>query len=419
PTAPHLPALIDVGQGESALAELADAGLAVSIGGHHRLTAGALELLLPHWPARGSVDGAAQHFAWWVGHSSVSLGQIAAEAEVVIGVLLADRTAGRHEAVVRLARAAAPALALSLRWGAWERALQLGLEAARRTASKADEAWFHHELGVYAICAQESSQAIAELETALTLRAVAGEQRGVASARRMLDLLRAEGRQLPGAQPAAAAPARGPVIRKIAARVPSGLRSGRRRRVAVASAAVLTLGVLSTAVAMSVTGPGEQRTNDPHSRLDQDDTGSNGQVPLPHASTGAPSTAGADAPGGSPAASATSAEPSASGSATHSPSASASASASASKKPSRSPGATESDVPQQPQPSQPAPGDPQPPVQPPGPGPKPSQPPGPQPSQPPAPSSSPSASTPPTTTPPSSTPTTTPPSSTPTSTKSP
>lgn len=117
PTAPHLPALIDVGQGEGALHELADAGLAVSIGGHHRLTAGALDLLAPHWPARGSVDGAAQHFAWWVGHSSVSTGQIAAEAEVVIGVLLADRAAGRPAAVVRLARAAAPALALALRWG--------------------------------------------------------------------------------------------------------------------------------------------------------------------------------------------------------------------------------------------------------------------------------------------------------------
>ncbi|MEU8515809.1 ATP-binding protein [Kitasatospora sp. NPDC048722] len=390
PTAPHLPALIDVGQGESALAELADAGLAVSIGGHHRLTAGALELLLPHWPARGSVDGAAQHFAWWVGHSSVSLGQIAAEAEVVIGVLLADRTAGRHEAVVRLARAAAPALALSLRWGAWERALQLGLEAARRTGSKADEAWFHHELGVYAICAQEPSQAIAELETALTLRAVVGEQRGVAAARRMLDLLRAEGRQLPGPQPAAA-PARGPVIRKIAARVPSGLRSSRRRRVAVASAAVLTLGVLSTAVAMSVTGPGEQRPNDPHSRLDQDDTGTGGQVPLPHSSTGAATTAGADAPGSSPAANGTSPEPSASGSATHSPT--ASASASASKKPSRSPGASGSDAPQQPQP--PAPGDPQPPTQQPGP----PQPPATHPSQPPVPS--------PTTSSPSPTPTTT------------
>ncbi|MFJ2575771.1 ATP-binding protein [Kitasatospora aureofaciens] len=367
PTAPHLPALIDVGQGESALAELADAGLAVSIGGHHRLTAGALELLAPHWPARGCVDGAAQHFAWWVGHSSVSLPQIAAEAEVLIGVLLADRTAGRHEAVVRLARAAGPALALSLRWGAWERVLQLGLEAARRTGAKADEAWFHHELGVYAICVREPSRAVAELETALTLRAAVGEQRGVAAAGRMLDLLRADGRQLPGAEPAAAAPARGPVIRKIAAKVPSSLKSGRRRRIVVASAVLLTLGVLGTAVGMSVAGPGEHKANDPHGQLDDGSGTTGGQLPLPHPSISPSSTAGsgADGPGSSPAAGGTSPEPSASGSGTHSPS----ASASASKKPSRSPGATGTDTPQQPQPQQPAPGQPQPPVQQPGPGP--------------------------------------------------
>ncbi|MFJ9841229.1 ATP-binding protein [Kitasatospora sp. NPDC101155] len=361
PTAPHLPALIDVGQGESALAELSDAGLAVSIGGHHRLTAGALDLLAPHWPARGCVDGAAQHFAWWVGHSSVSLEQIAAEAEVVIGVLLADRNSGRHEAVVRLARAAAPALALALRWGAWERVLQLGLEAARRTGAAVDQAWFHHELGVYAICVQQPSRAIAELETALTLRASAGEQRGVAAARRMLDLLRADGRQLPAAA-VAAAPGRGPVIRKIAARVPAGLkaRAGKRRRVVVASAAVLTFGVLGTAVAMSITGPDEHKGNDPHGRLDDVGATGNAPMPLPSASS-SPGTAGT---GGtepsSPAATETSPEPSASGSASHSPS------ASPTRKPSSSPGATGSGAPQQPQPQQPAPGQPQPPVQQPG-----------------------------------------------------
>ncbi|MET8624985.1 ATP-binding protein [Kitasatospora sp. NPDC004669] len=358
PTAPHLPALIDVGQGESALAELADAGLAVSIGGHHRLTAGALELLTPHWPARGCVDGAAQHFAWWVGHSSVSLEQIAAEAEVVIGVLLADRTAGRHEAVIRLARAAAPALALALRWGAWERVLQLGLEAARRTGSTVDQAWFHHEAGVHAICVQQPSRAIAELETALTLRASAGEQRGVAAARRMLDLLRAEGRQLPAAA-VAAATGRGPVIRKIAARVPAGLkaRTGKRRRVVVASAAVLTFGVLGTAVAMSVTGPDEHKGNDPHGRLDDVGDTKNTPMPLPSASSspGKAGTGGAEP--GSPAGTSASAEASASGSASHSPS------ASPTRKPSSSPGATGSDAPQQPQPQQPAPGQPQPPVQ--------------------------------------------------------
>ncbi|MER7668683.1 ATP-binding protein [Kitasatospora sp. NPDC096128] len=354
PTAPHLPALIDVGQGESALAELADAGLAVSIGGHHRLTAGALELLVPHWPARGSVDGAAQHFAWWVGHSSVSLAQIAAEAEVLIGVLLADRTAGRHDAVVRLARAAAPALALSLRWGAWERVLQLGLEAARRTGSTVDQAWFHHEAGVLAICLQQPSRAIAELETALTLRATIGEQRGVASARRMLDLLRADGRQLPAA--AAAAPSRGPVIRKIAARVPAGLkaRAGKRRRVVVASAALLTFGVLGTAVAMSLTGPEEPKGKEPHGQLDQ--VGENGDAPAPLPSAdNSPGPSGA--PGtepGAPTGTGTSPEPSASGSASRSPS------ASPSKRPSASPGATGLDAPQG-QSQQPVPGQPQPP----------------------------------------------------------
>ncbi|WP_316526256.1 ATP-binding protein [Kitasatospora brasiliensis] len=338
PTAPHLPALIDVGQGEAALAELADAGLAVSVDGHHRLTAGALELLAPHWPARGCVDGAAQHFAWWVGHSSVTLEQIAAEAEVVVGVLLADRAAGRHDAVVRLARAAAPALALSLRWGAWERVLELGLEAARRTASPVDQAWFHHEAGVYAICVRQPSRAIAELETALTLRAAAGEQRGVAAAGRMLDLLRAEGRQLPAAAPAVAAPGRAPVIRKIAARVPAGLKSSRRRRVAVVSTAVLALGVFGTAVAMSMSGPDAAKGTDP--RDGRPDHGSGAQespYPLPTGSGGA-GTAGAGP--GSPAGQGSGQGPTVSGSASHA------SSASPTHRLSSSPGAGESQAPQ-------------------------------------------------------------------------
>ncbi|MFF0412854.1 ATP-binding protein [Kitasatospora sp. NPDC004745] len=362
PTAPHLPALIDVGQAESALAELVDAGLAVSIGGHHRLTAGVLELLAPHWPARGCLDGAAQHFAWWVGHSSVSLEQVAAEAEVLIGVLLADREAGRHEAVVRLARAAAPALALSLRWGAWERVLELGLEAARRSGSATDQAWFHHESGVHAFCVREPSRAMAELETALTLRATAGEQRGVAAARRMLDLLRADGRQLEAAP--APAPTRRPVIRAIANKVPSRLRASRRRRVITASAAVLALGALTTAVALSATGPEQHQGNDPHSRLDEPGGAQDAPLPVPHTS-GSPATPGAtgtDA-SSSPAADGTSPEPSASGSASRSPS------ASPSRKPSRGPSssASESAQPSQPPSQQPTPGQSQPPAPPTGP----------------------------------------------------
>ncbi|WP_406092562.1 ATP-binding protein [Kitasatospora purpeofusca] len=360
PTAPHLPALIDVGQGESALAELADAGLAVSIGGHHRLTAGALELLAPHWPARDSVDGAAQHFSWWVGHSSVSLPQIAAEAEVVIGVLLADRAAGRHDSVRRLARAAAPALALALRWGAWERALRLGLEAAGRTGAGADEAWFHHELGVYALCVHEPGRAVAELEAALTLRSALGEVRGAAGARRMLDLLRAEGRELSAGAPAGPGAVRRPGIRAIA-RVPLRIGAaaaagpGRSRRAVIAaSAAVLALGVLGTAVGLTVTG--EDRGNDPHSSSDDGSTLPGDQT-SPRPSSPRPTASGASSPvtlpatgpsaGGpvleqSPAGTVPSGGTTASRTPSGSPSASGSASASASKKPTRSPSPGES-----------------------------------------------------------------------------
>ncbi|MEV0189343.1 ATP-binding protein [Kitasatospora purpeofusca] len=372
PTAPHLPALIDVGQGESALAELADAGLAVSIGGHHRLTAGALELLAPHWPARDSVDGAAQHFSWWVGHSSVSLPQIAAEAEVVIGVLLADREAGRHDSVRRLARAAAPALALALRWGAWERALQLGLEAARRTGAGADEAWFHHELGVYALCVQEPGRAVTELEAALTLRSALGEVRGAAGARRMLDLLRAEGRQLEAADPAGPGSARRPGIRAIA-RVPLRIGAaaaagpGRSRRTVIAaSAAVLALGVLGTAVGLTVAG--EDRGSDPHSSSDDGST-LPGAETSPRPSSPRPTASGASSPVTLPATGATGGPvleqsaagtvPSAGATASRTPSGSPSASGSASKKPSGSPspGASTGTTPPQTQ----APNPPQPP----------------------------------------------------------
>ena len=216
---------------ESALRELVDAGLAVSVGGHHRLTTGVPELLAGRLDAGTVAYGAAEHFAWWVGHGSVTTEQIAAEAEVVVGVLLADREANRPEAVLRLARAAAPALALSLRWGAWERVLKLGLEAARTLRATGEEAWFHHELGVLAFCTGADQRALAELESAVALRAAFGDPRTGAAGRRMLELLKSEARQLPAGAAELPPVGRRPVIRAIA-RVPRrfrGIRSAGMR----------------------------------------------------------------------------------------------------------------------------------------------------------------------------------------------
>ncbi|WP_190209403.1 ATP-binding protein [Kitasatospora indigofera] len=352
PTAPHLPALIDVGLGESALHELTDCGLAVSIGGHHRLTAGALELLEPHWPSAGSTNGAATHFAWWVGHSSVSIEQVAAEAEVVIGAMLADRAAGRPAAVLRLARAAAPALALALRWGAWERALQLGLEAARAVGSGPDEAWFHHELGVYALCRRTPERAVAELEAAVALRGALGEQRGVAAGRRMLDLLREDTQALTAGEGDLPAVTRRPVIRAIAqvpwrfGMIPKA--GGRGRTVIAASAAVLALGVLGTAVGLSVAGQDTPKGGaTPHNGAPDQPGSLTGNYTIPAPSDSASDSAtptGTDSP--SPEASATSGSPSPSGSASASPSPKKTTTKPASPSPSgpQPPGATQPPV---------------------------------------------------------------------------
>ncbi|WP_157536298.1 ATP-binding protein [Kitasatospora mediocidica] len=263
PTAPHLPALIEVDHGESALRELADRGLAESIGGHHRLTAGVLEALAAQWPPQNSVHGAARHFSWWVGHGSVTTQQIAAEAEVVVGALEADRAAGRTDAVLRLARAAAPALALTLRWGAWRQVLELGLAVARRSGQQRDEAWFQHESGVHWLCVGAPDRARAALQAAWALRTELADVRGAAATRRLLTLLDDEARP-PAATEAETQLVRRPVIRVLAARslrsarVPvSAVRAVRgwsRRSLLLASGGLLVLGVLGTGVGLSVAG---------------------------------------------------------------------------------------------------------------------------------------------------------------------
>ncbi|GAA4864674.1 ATP-binding protein [Kitasatospora terrestris] len=320
PTASHLPALIDVGFGESALQELVECGLAVSVGGHHRLTEGVAEVLSTRWEPGDIAYGAAEHFSWWVGHSSVSTRQIAAEAEVLVAALHADRDAERPQAVLRLARAAAPALALSLRWGAWERVLQLGLEAARTLGATLDEAWFHHELGVYALCTGASQRSAAELEAAVALRAALGEPRGAAGARRMLDLLREDAARPVGAPTGSGG--RRPVIRAIAAQVPYRFRSAygragdRRRTVLAATAAVMAVGVLGTAIGLSVTGTGGAAGGGGRSGNSVEDGAGTGEVVFPSSATPSPDDPASSTAPADPSASAS---PSASSSTTRKP----------------------------------------------------------------------------------------------------
>ncbi|MDJ0379384.1 ATP-binding protein [Streptomyces sp. G-G2] len=182
----HLPALVGDTHADAAVAELLTCGLLTAAGTRYRLAAGvARQLAESGFGASGEALTAARHYAWWTGHASVTPERVAAEADAVLAALAgADVVAG-----VLLARTAAPAFAASLHWGAWERVLRAGAEAARTAGEVAEQAYFHHELGVLALCGDRLGRARAELETSNGLRGALADKRGTVAGRRALALV--------------------------------------------------------------------------------------------------------------------------------------------------------------------------------------------------------------------------------------
>ncbi|MFF7214272.1 ATP-binding protein, partial [Streptomyces sp. NPDC008238] len=174
----HLPALVGETHGDAALGEIVAVGLAVPVAAHHRLAAGVARqlALVDGLAAEAAAEGspqalaAAQHYAWWAGHPSVTPRRVAAEAEAILAALGAARDGGHASAAVLLARTVAPVLAAAMHWSAWERALRVGQEAARLAGEVAEEAYFLHELGVLALCTGNLDRARSELEASIALR---------------------------------------------------------------------------------------------------------------------------------------------------------------------------------------------------------------------------------------------------------
>ncbi|MFF9216192.1 ATP-binding protein [Streptomyces viridosporus] len=194
----HLPALVGDTHADAALGELAACGLVGPVGSRYRLAAGVpaqLEAAGYADEAEAQARAAAQHYAWWAGHPSVTPERVCAEADAVLFALsvLSPLTPadpeGEQGAAVRLARAAAPAFAAGLHWSAWEKALRAGAEAARLSGDVAEQAYFHHELGVHALCAGQLDRARAELEASVGLRGALADKRGIVAGRRALALV--------------------------------------------------------------------------------------------------------------------------------------------------------------------------------------------------------------------------------------
>ncbi|MEE1927484.1 ATP-binding protein [Streptomyces sp. TRM 70351] len=192
PQAAHLPALLDDERADAALAELTAAGLATAAGAHYRLAAQVTAQLVDAGYAEGAgarARTAAQHYAWWAGHPSVTAERVAAESEAVLAAVRGAQRAGHASAAVLLAHTAAPVFAAAQHWSAWERVLTAGQEAARQSGEVAEETYFHHELGVLALCTADLDRARTELETAMALRGGLADRSGTFAGRRALALV--------------------------------------------------------------------------------------------------------------------------------------------------------------------------------------------------------------------------------------
>ncbi|WP_433858279.1 ATP-binding protein [Streptomyces kronopolitis] len=230
----HLPALTEDTHADAALGDLLDCGLITPVAGHYRLAATVQDQLTAAGYAEGAAARAhtvAQHYAWWAGHPSVTPERAAAESGVALaamGVLTGSRESGHTSAAVLLARTAAPAFAAALHWNAWERTLRHGQEAARLAGEVAEEAYFHHELGVLALCTGNLDRARAELEASIGLRGVLSDRDGAVAGRRALALVTDSSRAAAAAAAtttlpqASGAAARKPDLAKSPAATPPG-----------------------------------------------------------------------------------------------------------------------------------------------------------------------------------------------------
>ncbi|MFI6930680.1 ATP-binding protein [Streptomyces sp. NPDC050287] len=203
----HLPALVGDTHADAALGELADCGLVSPVGSRYRLGAGVqaqLESAGYGDEAEARALTAAQHYTWWAGHPSVTPERVCAEADALLAALTAllptttPPAEDEESPGVRLARTAAPAFAAGGHWSAWERALRSGAEASRLAGEVAEQAYFHHELGILALCGGQLGRARSELEASIGLRGALADKRGTVAGRRALALVADRSGDTPG-----------------------------------------------------------------------------------------------------------------------------------------------------------------------------------------------------------------------------
>ncbi|WP_067454378.1 ATP-binding protein [Actinomadura macra] len=127
---------------EDVLGRLADAGLVVREGSGYSLCGPLARSVTRDDPPTEPGRRAAVLAAW---ARSAGADEVAATGTLVVTVLETAYEEGHYAAARDLAKATAPALCLTLRWGAWRRVLALGRQASRALRAADDEAYFEQQ----------------------------------------------------------------------------------------------------------------------------------------------------------------------------------------------------------------------------------------------------------------------------------
>ena len=179
----HIGALSGTPDAAALCAGLAGLGLAEEAEPGYRVADGVVAALRERPGLRPySLERLCAYFADWAARPETPAAQVAGHARALEVLAELAEESGRADLVVRVVRAASPALARSLRFGAWGRLLDQGLPAARRAGDRRAEAYFTHERGVRAVLTGDRVVAAVLLAEAAVLWRQLGDTQGADAA---------------------------------------------------------------------------------------------------------------------------------------------------------------------------------------------------------------------------------------------
>ena len=185
----HLPALTGISDTKPLLTSLQKRGLVQEGESGFTLTKNFSGIVLGAWELGSWREALRDYFRSWAVHQLEDPRGILDDVDGILRLVESAGSAGDWQGVLNLVKAVEGALALSRQWGAWEQALQSGLQAAEALGDLKAKAWAMHQLGTRLLSLDEKQAARQLLVRALRLREMLGDRAGAAVTRHNLSLL--------------------------------------------------------------------------------------------------------------------------------------------------------------------------------------------------------------------------------------